>query len=157
MFQKVEAQLLPIFLFLQKHMISQFKIFSQEQIGNTAVIEKAPATVLDTMTLGALDAGWLLIKATAASTSLVPIIAVLNDTQVLVSKDKSAVLEMTSDAPFAKAMRNTEIDLAIDWSGNQLADVGASFTDVLKVLASNWPERVGTTKILVRINKFIEC
>lgn len=138
-------------------MAAQFKIINQEQIGNTSVIEKAPATVIENFTLATLDAWGLLITATAASVSLVAVIAVLSDTEVLVCKDKTAVLEMTADAVFAKSYRNTEVDLAIDGAGNQLVDINASTTDVLKVLASNWPARVWTTKVLVRINKMIEC
>lgn len=142
------------FFYIQNlQMAPQFRIVRQEQPTNTAVLEKAAATEIDPFSFVSLDANWLAIKATAATTNLLPCIAVLSDTKILVSIDASAVLEMTADAVFAKNMRNTEIDIAIDWDWNQLADVGASATDVLKVLGTEDAWVVWVAKVKVKINR----
>jgi hypothetical protein len=78
----------------------------------------------------------------------------VTDTEVMVLTDPTAVFEGTADAPFAKTMRNTEVDIAIDGAGNQTIDVGATLTDVFKVLATKDAGTVGeATKVLVKINK----
>lgn len=120
----------------------------------TGILEKDPATTLEQGQLCSIDAGGLAIKTTALSTEVALVMAVLSDTRVQVMADDTVVLKGTADANFAKANRNTEVDVAIDGSGNQLIDLGASSTDVLKVLASEEAGTVGSTlNVLVRINK----
>lgn len=154
--QKVEAYIFThFFIFKKQHMVSQFKTINQRDNANTKILYKEPATVLEGFTFWAIDAGWFIVKATAASPKIIAILAVLSATEVLVSIDETQEYEMTSDAPFTESMRGTEIDLIIDGNGNQIADVGASTTDVLVVMAWNWPWRVWATKVLVKINKMI--
>jgi hypothetical protein len=101
-----------------------------------------------------LDAGGLAIKAVAASTSLAYVVSVPTETTVQVNADPTQVYVGTADANFAKAMRNTEVDLAIDGAGNQLIDVGASLTDVFKVVGAIEAGTVGSTlEVQVVINK----
>jgi len=138
-------------------MASQFRPTKQRDQANTNTLYKAPGTVLEGFTFWALDADGLLIKATAASTRIIAILGVLSATEVLVSIDATEEYEMTSDAPFATSMRGTEIDIIVDGSGNQLADLWASTTDVLVVMAWNGPLRVGETKVLVKINRMIRA
>ncbi|MCP3683066.1 MAG: hypothetical protein GY861_10280, partial [bacterium] len=128
----------------------------------TAVLEKDPTTVLEQGQFCTIDAATgLAVKATAASTSIALVIAtpetgsgLLADNKVQVSADFNAVLVGTADAPFAKTNRNTEVDIAIDGSGNQLIDIAASTTDVLVVLASEDAGTVGSAEeVLVKVNK----
>ncbi len=97
----------------------------------------------------------LAIRATATSTQLAYVYAVDNEKNtVLVEAGSDVVYEGTADANFAIINTNTEVDLAIDGGGNQLIDLGASTTDVLKVVATKDAGTVGSTKkVLVKINK----
>ena len=96
----------------------------------------------------------LVIKAVAASTQIALVMQVIDDTHVMVLADPTAVIEGTADAAFDKTMRNTEVDIAIDGAGNQTIDVGASATDVLKVLATEDAGTVGSVeKVKVIVNK----
>jgi len=139
-----------------------FKILRRDRDTRTAVLEKDPAVVLEQGQFCTIDAATgLAVKATAASTSIALVIAtpetstgLLADNQVQVSADFNAVLVGTADAPFAKTNRNTEVDIAIDGSGNQLIDIAASTTDVLVVLASEDAGTVGSAEeVLVKVNK----
>jgi hypothetical protein len=139
-----------------------FKILRRDRDTRTAVLEKDPTTVLEQGQFCTIDATTgLAVKATAASTSIALVIAtpetgsgLLADNKVQVSADFNAVLVGTADAPFAKTNRNTEVDIAIDGSGNQLIDIAASTTDVLVVLASEDAGTVGSAEeVLVKVNK----
>ncbi len=148
--------MISLFFIYTKVTMINFNIVRQDRDGSTAVVEKdALTTDIVQGQFATIDpATGLAIKATAASTSIMYVLSVISDTKVLVSKDLSAVFEGTADAPFAKTFRNTEVDIAIDGDGNQLIDIEASTTDVLKVVSSEDGGTVGeTTKVLVTINK----
>lgn len=131
-----------------------FKIVRQDRDPSTAVLEKDVATTdLDSGLFCAIDANGLAVKADATSTEIAYVYDVISETEVLVAKGNNLVLEGTADAPFAKTNRNTEVDIAIDGSGNQLIDLGASTTDVFKVISSTDAGKVGETTVRVVINK----
>jgi len=133
-----------------------FKVVRQNgHSASTAILEKDAATTdIVQGQFCTLDAGGLAIKALAASTQIALVMSVIDDTHVMVLADPTAVIEGTADAAFAKAMRNTEVDIAIDGGGNQTIDVGASTTDVLKVLATEDAGTVGSVeKVKVIVNK----
>jgi len=123
---------------------------------STSVLEKSAATTdIVQGQFCTIDAATgLAIKALAAHTSIAYVMAVLSSTRVLVLNDASTVFQGTADAPFALTQRNTEVDIAIDGSGNQTIDVGASATDVFKVISSEDAGTVGSAlEVLVMINK----
>ena len=130
-----------------------FKIHSTGAANKTVVLAKASATVIEAWDLVALSSG-LAIKGIAASTALAYTEAWAGDgeTEITVIADPELVLSGTADANFAATMRGTEVDLV--GTTTLLVDVGASTTDVLKILPSANAGTVGaTTEVLVKINK----
>lgn len=97
----------------------------------------------------------LAVKAIATSSNLWYVVAVNDETnEVTVEADPKVVYQGTADAPFAQTNANTEVDIAIDGSGNQVIDLGASSTDVLKVVATKDAGTIGSAeKVLVKINQ----
>ena len=96
----------------------------------------------------------LAIEATAASTELGFCVSD-NGEDIQVVADAEAIYKGNADAPFAAINRNTEVDLVIN-SGVQEIDLGASTTDVFKVLSTKKAGTIGdTTDVRVRINKLI--
>ena len=136
-------------------MAKKFRLYNTNEVYRTKVLEKASATVIEAWDLVALDAGWLAIKAVAASTAIAYTETGAGDgeTEIVVIADKDVVLSGTADANFAKANRGTEVDIT---DTTQLIDLGASATDVLKILPSEDAGTVGaTTEVKVKINKSI--
>lgn len=132
-----------------------FTIVQRGPNSTTATLAKASATVIEAGDLVALDAGGLAIKATAASTQVLytETGAANGDTEILVITDTDLILRGTADANFAASNRATEVDIVVTWN-NQLIDLGASVTDVLKVVPDSKAGTVGSANnVLVRINK----
>lgn len=130
-----------------------FRIYNTDISHATKPLEKASATVIPEGSLVALDWGGLAILATATSTAVgyCETGGADGDTEILVVTDDRLILSGTADAVFAKSMRGTEVDIT---TTTQLIDVGASLTDVLKILPSTDAGTVGETeKVRVRINK----
>lgn len=131
-----------------------FRLDNTSYVFNTKELEKASATVIAEGSLVALDAGGLAIPAVAASTAVAycETGAPAGTTTLLAVKDKDIVLRGTADANFAKTNRGTEVDI----TAAQLIDLGASVTDVLKVLPSTDAGTVGSDEdVKVIINKSI--
>lgn len=131
-----------------------FKIHNTGPTYRTQELEKASATVIEAGDLVTLDAGGLAIKAVAASTAIAFCPGGAGDweTTVDIAVDPELILSGTADANFAKANRGTEVDLV--GTTTQLIDIGASTTDVLKVLPGTNAGTVGAaTNVLVTINK----
>lgn len=117
-------------------------------------LDIASATVIEAGDMVTLDAGWLVIKAVAASTQIAftEVGSLVGETSMTVIADDRVRYKGTGDAVFAKAQRATEVDLV--GTTTQLIDLGASATDVLKVAAGLDAGTVGaTTDIIVTINK----
>jgi hypothetical protein len=130
-----------------------YRIYNTDISHNTKVLEKASATVIPEGSLVALDAGGLAIIATATSTAVAycETGGADGETEIIVVNDDRLILSGTANANFAKANRGTEVDIT---TTTQLIDLGASLTDVLKVLPSIDAGTVGeTTDVRVRINK----
>ncbi len=130
-----------------------FEIKSSGSSDNNLVLAKASATVIEAGDLVALSS-WLAIKAVAASTAVAYTEAGAGDgeTEITVSADPELILKGTADANFAATNRGTEVDIV--GTTTLLIDLGASTTDVLKVLPSANAGTVGaTTDVLVKINK----
>ncbi len=132
-----------------------FKVYRSGSSDNTMTLEKASATIIEAGDLVALDASWLAIKATAASTALAFCEGGWADweTEIQVSTDPELILSGTGDAVFAKAQRWTTVDLVVNAWVQQI-DVWASLVDVLKILPSTDAGTVGSAAgILVKIAK----
>lgn len=135
-------------------MAKTFRLDNTSCVYNTKELEKASGTVIEAGSLVTLDAGGLAIPAVAASTAVAycETGALAGTTTLLVVKDEDVVLRGTADANFAKANRGTEVDI----TAAQLIDLGASATDVLKVLPSTDAGTVGSANdVKVVINKSI--
>ena len=111
-----------------------FKIHKSSGVNRTATLEKASATVIEAGDLVALVSG-LAIKATAASTAIAYCEGGWADgeTEIQVVVDATLEISGTADANFAVTNRGTEVDLVVN-STNQEIDLGASVTDVFKIL-----------------------
>jgi len=136
-------------------MAKDFRIYNEGDNFRTKVLEKDSATVLRAGTLIALDAGGLAVEADATSTAVAytEAGALADTTEVSVITDSTLVLSGTADEAFAKTNRGTEVDVVIN-SSKQEIDLGASVTDVLKVLPSEDAGVVGElTEVKVVINK----
>lgn len=136
-------------------MAADFKIYKSNVTNNTMTLEKASATVIEAGDLVTLDAGGLAIKATAASTTLAFCEAggADGETEIQVIVDAELTLTGTADANFAKANRGALVDLVVN-TGNQEIDLGASVTDVFKVLPGTDAGTVGSAnEVRVVINK----
>ena len=130
-----------------------FKIKYTGAGNRTLTLAKDSATVIEAWDLVALASG-LAIKWVAASTALAyaEVGAGVGETEITVNADPELVLIGTADANFAATNRGTEVDLV--GTTTQLIDLGASVTDVLKILPSIDAGTVGaTTEVLVKINK----
>lgn len=135
-------------------MAKNFRLYNTNEVYRTKELEKASSTVIEAGDLVTLDAGGLAIVATAASTAVAycETGGADGETTILAIADKDVVLTGTADANFAKANRGTEVDI----TATQLIDLGASLTDVLKVLPSTDAGTVGSTDdVKVVINKSI--
>ncbi len=131
-----------------------FKLKTGEQV-RTRHYEKASATVIEAGDFIALDANGLAIKATAASTKIAwcPNGAAAGEVICEASIGNDFTLKGAGDAVFAESMRGSEVDIVVT-STVQLVDVGASATDVLRIVPYNDAGTVGSTaNIEVRINK----
>lgn len=129
-----------------------FRIYNTDITHNAKPVFKASATVIPEGSLVALASG-LAILATATSTAVwyCETGGADGETEILVITDDRLILSGTADANFAATMRGTEVDIT---TTTQLIDVGASLTDVLKILPSTDAGTVGETeKVRVRINK----
>ncbi len=101
-----------------------FKPLQTTSTTNYVVLEKDPAVVLEQGQFCTIDvATGLAVKAGAAATSIALVMAttetsdgLLKSDEVMVLADANVLLVGTGDAPFAKTMRNTEVDIAIDGS-----------------------------------------
>lgn len=132
-------------------MAKKFRIYNTDISHNTKVLEKDSATVIEAGSLVALSSG-LAVSADATSTAVAycETGAEAGTTQVIVVADDRLILSGTADEAFAVTNRGTEVDI----TAAQLIDLGASLTDVLKVLPSIDAGTVGeTSDVRVRINK----
>lgn len=135
-------------------MALNFEIHKSTESYNTKVLAKDSATVLVGGRFCALTAG-LATVADATSTALAYVVADagVGETEVTVIADDTTLFSGTADAAFAVTNRGTEVDLVLSWD-NQLIDLGASVTDVFKVLPSTDAGTVGeTTEVRVKLNK----
>lgn len=130
-----------------------FKVSNSSGVDRTKTLEKASATVIEPGDFVALASG-LAIKATAASTAIAYCAGggVNGVTEIQVNVDPNLELVGTSDAAFAVTDRGIECDLVVN-STNQEIDLGASTTDVLKVLPGTDAGTVGSTTVVVKVNK----
>ena len=131
-----------------------FRIVHKPSDVSTLTLTKASATEIEKWDMVALDSG-LAIKWVAASTALWYAIADAGDgeTEVLVYSDPNIVFAGTPDEAFAATNRGTEVDLV--GTTTQLIDLGASSTDVFKILPTDDAGTVGssTDEVLFTINK----
>jgi len=128
-----------------------FRIYNTDISHNTKVLEKDTATVIAPGSIVALSAG-LALPAGAASSSVAYCEsgAAAGTTELIVVADDRLILSGTADANFNVTDRGLEVDI----TASQLIDLGASVTDVLKVLPSIDAGTVGEAeKVRVRINK----
>lgn len=129
-----------------------YRIYNTDITHNAKPLFKASATVIPEGSLVALSAG-LAILATATSTSVgyCETGGADGETEILVITDDRLVLSGTADANFAAVNRGAEVDIT---TTTQLIDIGASVTDVLKILPSTDAGTIwATTDVRVRINK----
>lgn len=137
--------------------MADFKVVSTNSDTRRITLVKASATVIEAGDMVTLDAGWLAIKGVAGSTSLAytEVGAGDGETSISVIADKTIVFEGTADANFAAANRGALVDLVTN-TGAQEIDLGASVTDVFKVVPSSDAGTVGSTeKVRVVINNFL--
>lgn len=114
----------------------------------------ATATVIPAGKFVALDTG-LIVEADASSAAIAwtPKGSVAGETEIEVTTGNDFTLKGTADADFAVTQKGTEVDLVVT-DGNQLIDVGASTTDVLRVgIGINSGVIASALDIEVKINK----
>lgn len=131
-----------------------FKVHNSGGVNRTKTFLKASATVIEAGDFIALTSG-LVVKASATSAAIAYCEggAPAWVTEIQVNVDPNLELSGTADANFAATNRGAEVDLVVS-SGAQLIDIGASTTDVLKILPSADAGTVGsTTNVVVKINK----
>jgi len=137
-------------------MAKDFRIINTDEVYRTKPLEKASATVIRPWTFVTLDGAWLAIAAVAASTAVAYTEAWAGawELTVLAVTNSDVVYSGTGDAVFAEAQRGTEVDLVI--STTQFIDVGASTTDVFKILPSTDAGTVDSVDgIRITVNKSI--
>lgn len=119
------------------------------------VVPKAALTTdIEAWDFITIDANGLAVRADATATQLAYVQAVNNtENTVTVEAGSDVVYQGKADAPFAESNRNTEVDIAIGGSSEQLIDLWASSTDCLKVVSTIDAGTVGSAdKVLVKIN-----
>jgi hypothetical protein len=129
-----------------------FRVRNSENL-RTMPCAIASATVIEAGDLVTLSSG-LIIKAVAGSTAIAyaPDGSANGETSIDVTIGNDFQLLGTGDANFAVTQKGTEVDLV--GTTNQLIDVGASTTDVLKIAIDQDAGTVGSTEnIAVKINK----
>jgi len=138
-----------------------FKLYNPEHSYRTTSLPKDAATVIEAGKLVGVDGSNLAIEADATSTFIAytPFGAPAGQEFVLVCSDKENVtLTGTADANFAVANLYTEVDVVIN-SGVQNIDLGASTTDVLRVIPNVVDTDLNTvgspSNVLVTINKHL--
>lgn len=134
--------------------MADFKMVSTFSDTRRQDFEIASATVIEAGDMVTLDAGWLVIKAVAASTQIAftEVGSADGETVMTVVADDRVRYKGTGDAVFAKSQRGTEVDIV--GTTTLLIDLGTSVTDVLKVAWGLDAGTVGaTTDIIVKINK----
>jgi type IV pilus biogenesis protein CpaD/CtpE len=117
-------------------------------------LNKNPATAI-TQKFVALDNAGLAVNATATSTAIAFVVSggEVGSRRVQVVTDPNVVYEITADRTVVATDKNQEVDLVIV-SGQLVADLDASTTDVLRTLGTeNFSP--SSTSILVTINKTV--
>jgi hypothetical protein len=133
-----------------------FRLHSRGVSPQAKFIEKDSATVLSKKNFITIDVDGKAIAADATSAQLAYLLAdaVAGDTKAYVVSDYSHVyFTGEGDVAFDPTMKGTEVDLAIV-SGVQKIDLGASTTDVFKVIASEDAGVTGETEdVKITLNK----
>jgi hypothetical protein len=120
-------------------------------------VPKDPATVLKQGDLITVDNNKLAIRAVAASATLAYVLAdaPVGAESVAVNSNPFTQYVMQADQNSVATDRGNEVDLVEDVDGNQLVDLGASTTDVFKVMNTVDGVEVGTRTVIVKINKLL--
>lgn len=140
--------------------MQNFRLYEERDASRALPIPKDPAVAIEGGRLVTVDVNKLAIEADATSTAVAYTQdgAPVGQDYVNVIFDPKVLLVGTADANFASTDLYLEVDVVMSGS-DQLIDLGASTTDVLKVIPNAFDTGVNVVgqaeDVLVKINKHL--